>query len=260
MDRRFTVGGWVVVNAMLPVTQPDQPYFATTHWSVILEAGRTESPQARQALEELCRTYWYPLYAHARRIGHDTHTAEDLTQGFFTRLLEKNYLSIADRRRGKFRWFLLTAFKCFLANEWDRTRALKRGGGQMPIPLDAFTAEEQLALETADTQSADLVFDRRWAMTLLDAARAKLQAEFANRGKAERFEWLEGCLPGERREQTYAEIGARLKMTEAAVKVEVGRMRRRYAELLREVVGRTVVNPEEIEEELRHLISVLGHR
>jgi DNA-directed RNA polymerase specialized sigma24 family protein len=243
---------------MLPVSQTNQPCFATTHWSAVLEAGRTESPRARQALEELCRTYWYPLYAHARRIGHDTHTAEDLTQGFFTRLLEKNYLSIADRRRGKFRWFLLTAFKCYLANEWDHSRAQKRGGGQTPIALDAFSAEERLALDTADTQTADVLFDRRWAMTLLEAARAALKSEYANRGKAERFEWLEGCLPGESRDHTYAQIGARLKMTEAAVKVEVSRMKRRYAELLREAVGRTVANPAEIEEELRHLINVLG--
>jgi DNA-directed RNA polymerase specialized sigma24 family protein len=240
-------------------TQADQPYFATTHWSAVLEAGSSESPHARQALEELCRTYWYPLYAHARRFGHDTHTAEDLTQGFFERLLEKNYLSIADRRRGKFRWFLLTAFKCYMANEWDRSRARKRGGGQTQIPLDAFVAEERLAHELADTRSADLLFDRRWAMALLESARTALRRQYDALGKQDRFERLEGCLPGDRREETYAEIGASLGMTEAAVKVEVSRMKRHYAALLRDEVAKTVATPAEVEEELRHLLHVLGN-
>jgi DNA-directed RNA polymerase specialized sigma24 family protein len=243
---------------MVANTLADQPYFATTHWSVVLDASGADSPRARQALEELCRVYWFPLYAHARRIGHDTHSAEDLTQSFFARLLEKNYLSIADRRRGKFRWFLLTAFKCFLANEWDRAHAKKRGGGQAPVPLDAFVGDERLALEPTDRQSADLLFDRRWAITLLESARAALQLEYADQGKQRRFERLEGCLPGECREETYAAIGACLGMTEAAVKVEVCRMKRRYAILVRNEVAKTVATPAEIDEELRHLIHVLS--
>lgn len=232
--------------------------FATTHWSAVLEAGRADSPRAREALEELCRRYWYPLYAHARRFGHTPHAAEDLTQEFFARLLERNYLSIAERRRGKFRWFLLSAFKGFLANEWDRARARKRGGGQAAIPLDALLAENRLAREMSDVRSADLLFDRRWAMTLLESARTNLRREYADQGKLQRFERLEGCLPGDCRGETYAKIGAALGMTEGAVKVEVSRMKRRYAELLRNEVAGTVANPTEIEEELRYLIEVLS--
>jgi len=225
-----------------------------------MEAARTESPGAKRALEDLCRTYWYPLYAHARRIGHDTHSAEDLTQEFFARLLEKNYLSIVDRRRGKFRWFLLTAYKCFLANEWDRERARKRGGGQSPIALDALTAEERFRLEPPDLLSADAILDRSWAVALIEVAREALKLEYGEKGKARRFELLEGCLPGEARAAPYSEVAATLGLTESAVKVEVHRMKRRYAELLRAEVARTVADPAEVDEEIRHLLGVLARR
>lgn len=239
---------------------PQSPVFATTHWSVVLAAGDASSPEAAAALEELCRGYWFPLYAYARRSGQDVPAAEDLTQEFFARLLQKDYLRVADRRRGRFRWFLLTAFKCFLANEWDRERALKRGGGQKAIPLDGLTAEQRYQLEPADRHSADLLFERRWAMTLLEAARTRLQSEFAAAGKSDRFNLLEGSLPGERVELTYAELGAKLGMSEGAVKTEVHRMKRRYAELMREEVARTVADPAEVDLELRHLIDVLGRQ
>jgi RNA polymerase sigma-70 factor (ECF subfamily) len=239
---------------------PKSPVFATTHWSVVLAAGDASSPEAAAALEELCRGYWFPLYAYARRSGQDGPAAEDLTQEFFARLLQKDYLRVADRRRGRFRWFLLTAFKCFLANEWDRERALKRGGGQRPIPLDGLTAEQRYQLEPADHHSADLLFERRWALTLLEAARAQLQAEFAAASKSDRFNLLEGSLPGERVEKTYAELGQELGMSEGAVKTEVHRMKRRYAELMREEVARTVADPAEVDLELRHLIDVLGRQ
>lgn len=239
---------------------PKSPFFATTHWSVVLAAGDASSPEAAAALEELCHGYWFPLYAYARRSGQDVPAAEDLTQEFFARLLQKDYLRVVDRRRGRFRWFLLTAFKCFLANEWDRERALKRGGGQRSIPLDGLTAEQRYQLEPADRHSADLLFERRWAMTLLESARARLQAEFTNAGKIDRFNLLEGSLPGERVELTYAELGAKLGMSEGAVKTEVHRMKRRYAELMREEVARTVADPAEIDLELRHLIDVLGRQ
>lgn len=236
------------------------PVFATTHWSVVLAAGDATSPEAAAALEELCRGYWFPLYAYARRAGQDVPAAEDLTQEFFARLLQKDYLRVADRRRGRFRWFLLTAFKCFLANEWDRERALKRGGGQRPIPLDALTAEQRYHLEPADRHSADLLFERRWAMTLLEAARSRLQSEFTTAGKGDRFQLLEGSLPGERGELTYAELGAKLGISEGAVKTEVHRMKRRYAELMRAEVARTVADEAEVDLELRHLIDVLGRQ
>lgn len=234
--------------------------FATTHWSVVLAAGDAESPEAAAALEALCQTYWFPLYAYARRAGNDIAASEDLTQEFFTRLLQKDYLRVVDRKRGRFRWFLLTAFKCFLANEWDRERAQKRGGGQRPVPLDALTAEQRYQLEPADQQTADLLFERRWAMTLLENSRERLQKEYEVGGKRDRFEMLEGSLPGGRSERTYAEMGKVLGLSEGGVKTEVHRMKRRYAELMREEVARTVADPAEVDLELRHLIDVLGRQ
>jgi RNA polymerase sigma-70 factor (ECF subfamily) len=172
------------------------PVFVTTCWSVVLRASRPDSPEALAALSELCRHYWFPLYAYARRQGCDVHTAQDLTQGFFTKLLEKNYLSVADRRRGRFRWFLLTAFKCYLANEWDRSQAQKRGGGQQVVSFDAMSAEERYRSEPEDSASADQLYDRRWAADLLEGARARLRAEYAAADRAERFKYLEAYLPG----------------------------------------------------------------
>jgi DNA-directed RNA polymerase specialized sigma24 family protein len=240
--------------------QEFQPVFATTHWSAVLEAGRQGSPEATQALEELCRQYWYPLYAFVRRHGHDVHNAQDLTQEFFRKLLEKNYVGIADRRRGKFRWFLLAAFKAFLANEWDRDRALKRGGGQKAIPLDELTAEQRYRIEPSSDLTADRIYERRWALTLLESSRARLKEEFTRAGKGPRFEVLENCLPGEELTRSYAEIGAELELSEGAIKVEVHRMKKRYGELLREEVGKTVADASEIDEEVRYLIDVLAGR
>jgi RNA polymerase sigma-70 factor (ECF subfamily) len=237
-----------------------EPVFATTHWSAVLQAGRNDSPQATQALEELCRSYWYPLYAYARRLGHDVHTAQDLTQEFFRKLLEKNYLGIADRRRGKFRWFLLTAFKGFLANEWDRVRAQKRGSGRQPIALDGLTAEQRYRLEPADEMTADRIYDRRWALTLLETVRAQLKKDCTGADKARRFELLECYLPGEEPTRTYAEAGQELGLSEGAVKVEVHRLKKRYGELLRNEVGKTVAQSDEVEEEIRYLIDVLAER
>src|SRR5262245_58347145 len=165
------------------------PIFVTTHWSVVLRAGRPDSPEAHAALTELCRNYWFPLYAYARRQGCDLHSAQDLTQEFFSKLLEKNYLGVADRQRGRFRWFLLTAFKCFLANEWDRSQAQKRGGGQHIISFDGLTAEERYRLEPEDTASADQLYDRRWANNLLEGTRARLRAEYVADDRGGRFEY-----------------------------------------------------------------------
>ena len=221
------------------------PVFATTRWSQVLHAGRNDSPQASQALNELCRVYWYPLYAYVRRQGFDVHTAQDLTQEFFAKLLEKNYLSIADRKRGRFRWFLLTAFKCFLANEWDRARAQKRGGGAKPLSLDEMTAEERYRHEPADTMSADQIYDRRWALDLLDRAREKLRPDYGSGDKAQRFACLEQFLPGGQPASSQAECGQTLGLTENAVKQEVHRMKKRFGELLREEVAHIVAHPDE---------------
>jgi RNA polymerase sigma-70 factor (ECF subfamily) len=234
--------------------------FPTTRWTMVLHAGREDSPEATQALADLCRVYWYPLFVYVRRQGFDVHTAQDLTQEFFAKLLEKKYLSIADRRRGRFRWFLLTAFKCFLANEWDRARTQKRGGGEKPLSLDAMTAEERYRHEPADTMSADQLCDRRWALDLLERARSRLRAAYAGDDKARRFACLEQYLPGEQPSTPQAEIAQTLGLTENAVKQEVHRMKKRFGELLRDEVAQTVAHPDEVAEELRYLIDVVCRR
>lgn len=248
-----------------PMSDSDQkpvadPVFVTTRWSIVLQAGRPDSPEALAALTELCRNYWFPLYAYARRQGCDVHSAQDLTQGFFTKLLEKNYLSVADRRRGRFRWFLLTAFKCFLANEWDRTQAQKRGGGQQIVSFDGMSAEERYLHEPEDAASADQLYDRRWALDLLEGARSRLRAEYTEADRAERFKYLEAFLPGGQPTLSQAEIGEKIGMTEGSVKQEVFKVRRRYGELLREAVAQTVAHPDEVDEEIGYLIDVVCRR
>lgn len=234
------------------------PVFATTRWSLVLNAGREDSPVADQALAELCQLYWYPLYAHVRRFGHAPEVAQDLTQEFFARLLEKNYLATADRRRGRFRAFLLTAFKCFLANEWDRSRAQKRGGGQEPVWLDALAAEERYRYEPVDTLTADQVYERRWALDLLGRVQRRLGAEYEAAGKGTRFAAIEQFLPGAEPMESQAAVGARLDLNENAVKQEVHRMKKRFVELLREEVRQTVVQSDEVDAELRHLVDVVA--
>jgi DNA-directed RNA polymerase specialized sigma24 family protein len=242
-----------------PEIQRD-PNFATTRWTLVLHAGRPESPESLEALAELCRVYWYPLYAYVRRQGFATHAAQDLTQDFFAKLLEKNYLGVVERHRGRFRWFLLTAFKCYQANEWDRASAQKRGGGVKPISLDAMSAEERYQVEPTDHTSADLLYDRRWALDLLARSRIRLRDHFQAMGKAERFELLESFLPGEEPSASQAEIGQQLGLSENAVKQEVHRMKKRFGELLRQEVAQTVAQPEDVDEELRYLIDVVCRR
>lgn len=230
-------------------------WFATTHWSVVIAAGRGDDSRAQAALDRLCRTYWYPLYAFVRRSGQSSHDAEDLVQAFFARCLEKNYLADADRDRGRFRTFLLVALKRFLANEWDRARARKRGGAHAPISLDALAAEQRYALEPADVESADRLYERRWALTLLEKVLQRLEAE--NAGKLAQFGALKEALttPGATR---YAELAARLGLSEGAVKVAVHRLRQRYRALLEEEIANTVARPDEIEAERRFLLAVLS--
>ena len=233
------------------------PVFATTHWSVVLQAGRPDSPEAARALAELCRVYWYPLYAYVRRQGFDVPTAQDLTQDFFAKLLEKNYVGIADRKRGKFRWFLLTAFKCFLANEWDRARAQKRGGGTKALSLDEMSAEERYCHEPADTLTADQIYDRRWALDLLDRARQRLRREYLATGKVERLAYLEPALSGGPVTTDCAQAALQLGVSEAALRQEAHRFKKRFGQLLREEVAQTVAQPDEVAEELRYLIDVV---
>jgi len=231
--------------------------FATTHWSVVMAAGKGHSAQAAEALEQLCRTYWYPLYAFVRRHVSEPHDAEDLTQEFFSRFLAKEYFGRADPALGRFRSFLLACLKNFLAEQGRQARRLKRGGGQAVVSWDSQTTEERYRLEPADPVTPEQVYDRRWALTLLERVLARLAEEQAAAGKERVFAQLKDYLWGETRETSYAEMATRLGMTEGAVKVTVHRLRRRLRDLLREEVAHTVAAGEEIDEELRHLIGAI---
>lgn len=232
--------------------------FAGAHWSVVLAAGRGDSTQARSALEKLCRTYWQPIYAYVRRQGHSPHDAQDLTQEFFARLLENKSLADADRAKGRFRSFLLASLKHFLANEWDKARAQKRGGGQVLIPIDAQSAETSCGVDPADQMTAERIFDRRWALAVLDGALQRLREEHAQEGKENLFEQLKVTLTEASRSVRYADIATQLEMSEGAVKVAVHRLRQRYRELLRAEIADTVATPAEVEAEIRALFSALA--
>jgi RNA polymerase sigma factor (sigma-70 family) len=234
------------------------PAFVTTHWSLVVSAGRNDTPHARDALEKLCRNYWFPIYAFVRRQGQAPHDAQDLTQDFFARLLEKNYLAGADPAKGRFRSFLLSSLKHFLANEWDKANAQKRGGGQRLIPIDVATAESSGAFEPADHLTADKIFERRWALTLLEHVLGRLRAEYVSDGRENLFEQLKPTLTEASRTVAYAEIAARLGTTEGAVKVAVHRLRQRYREALRAEIADTVAGPGEVDDEIRNLFAALA--
>jgi RNA polymerase sigma-70 factor (ECF subfamily) len=231
--------------------------FQTTHWSLVAAARDRASPEARQALAELCEAYWYPLYAFVRRSGYGSEEARDLTQEFFARLLEKDYLAGVDSEKGKFRSFLLTACKHFLANERDRALAQERGGGCTIHSFDSGDAESRFGHEPAHQMTADRLYDRRWALMLLQNALAQLRREFQQAGKEPVFERLKGLLTGEKRAERYAEVAAALEISESSVKVSVHRLRRRYGEILREEIGRTLRDPSEIDAEIRDLFVAL---
>jgi len=232
--------------------------FATTHWSVVLAAGDTAAPGSQVALARLCQTYWYPLYAHARRRGHDAENARDLTQGFFEQLLARNAVELADPQRGRFRTFLLAALDNFLHHVHRDANTAKRGGGREFVLWDAHDAEQRFALEPADHHSPDREFDRRWALATLERARGRLLREFSLSGKAELFELLRPHLLGASDALPYAQIATQLNMTVVAVKVTVPRLRQRYGELLREEVADTLANAADTETEIRHLLAALG--
>lgn len=230
--------------------------FATTRWSVVLSAAQRSVPAAAQALEILCRTYYYPLYAYVRRQGYDAHEAQDLTQEFFSRFLEKNYLASVDPQKGRFRSFLLASLKHFLGAARLRESAVKRGGRYTFVPLDD-TIEERYQLEPETELSLERVYDRRWATTVMEQALNRLREEFSRAGKTAQFQGLEIFLSKEPDEGEYAVVGAALQMTTGAVGVAVHRLRRRYGELVRAEVAETVAHPAEVEEEMRYLVSVL---
>ncbi len=235
-----------------------QSYFATTHWSVVLTAGRSDTPRAQTALEQLCRNYWPPLYAYVRRVGHSPEDAQDLTQEFFARLLASNTVARADPERGRFRSFLLASLKHFLVNEWEKARAQKRGGQVRLIPLELDTAETHFASLPASSDTPDKAFDRQWALSLLDVVLGRLRKEYTESGRGELFLGLKETLTGGRLEIPYRDLGGRLELSEGAVKVAAHRLRQRYRELLREEIANTVSGPEEVEEELKHLFAALS--
>ncbi len=238
---------------------PD-PAFVTTQWSMVLKAGQNNTTHARDTLAKLCQTYWYPLYAYARRRGQAPHDAQDLTQAFFARLLERNWVRDADEKRGRFRTFLLTAMSRFMADEWDKLRAQKRGGSVTHLPLQLETGETRYGHEPADNSTPEQCFERRWALTLLDTVLQRLRAEYEREGNAELFAALHATLAGNRDQQPYAELAAKLVMNEGAVKVAVHRLRKRYRQLLREEIGGTLMESGDIDEELHHLFAVLAGR
>ncbi len=242
--------------------RPDVPLcqnhaFATTRWSVVISAGRESSPNSTQALESLCEAYWYPLYAYVRRRVPDVSEAQDLTQAFFAELLEKNYVGTATPERGRFRAFLLTAFKHFLSKEWEKAKAQKRGGGRSPISLDFDAADSSFRIEPAAGLTAEQFYDQQWAITLLGQIMQRMENEFDGDGKSKQFQELKGFIIGDHAGTTYAQAAANLDMTEAAAKQAGSRMRRRYRELLREEIAQTVEGPGEVDDEIRNLFAIL---
>ncbi len=232
--------------------------FATTHWSLVLAAGLRAAPESARALAALCQAYWGPVYLFVRRQVADVHEAQDLTQAFFTQLLEKNLLAVAQPARGRFRSFLLTSVRNFLLNEWDKQRTQKRGGGQKLLTLDFHEHDSKHAHEPADTLTPERLFLRQWVLTLLDQVMARLRAEYARAGKEPIFERLKGSLSGGDAETSLAEIARHLDISANAAKVAAHRMRKRYRELLRAEVGQTLADPQEIDDEIRQLFAALG--
>jgi len=232
--------------------------FPPTHWSAVLSAGQPGSSEAAAALARLCQMYWYPLYVFVRRQGHNSNDAQDLVQGFFAQVLEKNYIGDADPAKGRFRSFLLLALKRFMANESDRSHRQKRGGGHEIISLDEEKTESRYRAEPADEMSPEKAFDRRWAMTMLQQVMARLEAEFADSDRACLFAELKVFLGGEERANSYAEIAQRLRTTEGTVKVTVHRLRQRYRELLRLEIASTVDGPEAIDDKICELFAALS--
>lgn len=236
---------------------PNRAEFQSTLWSVVLAARAQRSAESRAALETLCQTYWYPLYAYARRAGRGVHDAEDLVQGFFAKVLEKDFLRTADPERGRFRAFLLTLFQRFHARESERSRALKRGGGTRQTSLDISSGEARFLEEPSHDVTPEQVYERRWALTVMDRALESLRKRYEENGSLPQFEALQELLLREGQSEPYREVARRLKMTEVAVKVAVLRLRRRLGECLAMEISSTVESPADVEDELSHLAAAL---
>lgn len=254
-DFCFDLGGRNLQLAAM-TSSPD---FATTQWSLVLRVGRN-SDSATAALQTLCERYWYPLYAYVRRRGIESHQAQDLTQEFFARLLEKKSLAAASPDRGRFRAFLLTSLKNFLTNEWEKGQAQKRGGGQpaVSLQLNLDSAESRLSLEPTYNLTPERCFERQWALLMLELVMKRLQAEHESAGKARHFELLKEALAGGAERLAYVNIAAELGVSEEAARQAASRLRKRYRELLREEVSQTVAGPEEVDDEIRSLFQVLA--
>jgi RNA polymerase sigma-70 factor (ECF subfamily) len=234
--------------------------FVTTHWSVVLTAGRNDSPSAQIALERLCRLYWYPIYYFIRRQGRATHDAQDLTQEFFARLLERNWIAKADQSRGRFRSFLLMVLKRFLAVEWHKATAQKRAGTRPGLALPLELAETRYIQEQAGSGTPEQAFERQWALTLLETVLRGLREDYEQNGQGRLFEAIKPCLLGAREGQPYAALSANLGMSEGAIKVAVHRLRGRYRERLKAEIAHTVESSAEVEDEMRHLFRVLSRQ
>lgn len=232
--------------------------FATTRWTLVAAAGKGATPEARKALADLCGLYWYPLYAFVRRRGYNADDALDLTQGFFTRLIEKNDLAAADPARGRFRGWLLASVKHYLANEWDKATARKRGGGVKVFSFDAGEAEDRYRREPADALTPEKIFERRWAMMVLEQTLSALEQESRQAGRGDLFEALRPSLTGAGDTEAYRAVADRVGMSEGAVKVAAHRLRRRYRELLRQAIAETVRTPQEVDEEIKELFAALA--
>jgi RNA polymerase sigma-70 factor (ECF subfamily) len=236
------------------------PAFATTRWTLVLAVGKGTAGEGHAALEQLCRAYWFPLYAYIRRRGHDAHSAQDLTQGFFARLLERNDLARITREGGRFRSFLLTALNHFLANEHEHATAQKRGGGKPLISLDDDTAEERYRLEPSHSETPDRLFERQWALALMEAAMRRLAAEQTASGKGASYELLRAFLSREPEPGEYTTIAERLNVAPGTLAVQVHRLRERYRNLVRAAVADTVESPLEVDAEMHHLLEAVGGR
>ena len=239
-----------------PVQSPRR--FATTRWSLVVAAGRKSSPDAEAALETLCSAYWFPLYAYVRSRGKNADDARDLTQDFFARLLEKDFLQTADPDRGRFRSFLLTVLKRFLSNEHEKEQALKRGGGHRKLSIDFDSGEQRMQIESTTTATPESIFERQWALTLLQRVLASLEADYRESGRGELFDYCGVYLTGSTGAPPYAETAEQLGMTEGALKVAVHRMRKQYREKLKEEVAQTVSSEDDVEDEIRSLMSAVA--
>jgi RNA polymerase sigma factor (sigma-70 family) len=237
---------------------PGDGRFPSTRWSLVVAAAHQGTPDGSEALASICSAYWYPLYAFVRRSGRDPASSEDLTQAYFTRLLEKQWLRQFQPERGRLRTFLLVSLKHFINNEWAHDHAQKRGGLSTPVPLDRDSAEEHYRREPADPLTPERIFERRWALTVVDHAMARLRQHCLASGKGEQFERLQSVLTGDAGPDSYRLLSEELGMSEGAVRVAIHRLRRRFASLVREEIAQTVSNPSEVEGELRYLTAVLN--